>query len=470
MFLRRMSSLKNYDLIVLGGGSAGYAAARTAKSLGKTVAVVDGGKELGGLCILAGCMPSKTLLWATEIVHLAQRGAEFGLTIPEAKVDMPALRAWKRKVIGEFAEYRAGQLASDRFELYRSRGRLVGAHEVALDSGEVIRGEKIMIATGSRVSVPPVPGLASTPFWISDDVLDLEVVPESVIVLGGGIVACELAQFLARAGARVMLIQRGERILRGQSPGASAVVEEAFVAEGIEVFTGTEIESVSGDASAVAVEFRHRGERVVRRAAKLFNALGREPNVAGLGLAEAGVETLKNGRVRTDEFQRTSAPHIYAGGDVAGPHEIVHLAVMQGELAATHAFGARAPVPIDYDLLLGVVFTDPAVAAIGLSESEARARFGEAAVIAADYPFNDHGKSILMGVKRGYVKVWALREGGRILGAEIVGPQAGELIHCFSGPLAMRATVHDLLRAPWYHPTLAEILTYPLEDIADALA
>lgn len=474
-----MTKTKSYDLIVIGGGSAGYAAARTAKSLGKSVAVADGAKELGGLCILAGCMPSKTLLWSTEVLDLAQRGKEFGLKIPEARADMKALQARKKKIIGEFAEYRAGQLTSGKYDLFRSRAKFVDAHTVELSDGTRLRGEKFVVATGSRVSVPAVPGLAETPFLTSDDILNLDTLPESVIVLGGGIVACELAQFLRRAGAKVIQIQRGAQLLKEHSPEAAGVIAETFREEGVELFTGTTITGVSGDESGVTVKFTHAGKTVARKAARLFNALGREPNVAGLGLDAAGVKVEKSGRIKTDRFQRTSSPHIYAGGDVCGPHEIVHIAVMQGELAAKHAFWGKhgqdarataAPKPIDYALLLGVVFTDPALATIGLSEKAAREKYGEAGVIAASYPFNDHGKSILMGVTRGHVKVWAEKQRGRILGAEIVGPQAGELIHCFSGPLAMRATVHDMLRAPWYHPTLAEILTYPLEEIADALA
>jgi pyruvate/2-oxoglutarate dehydrogenase complex dihydrolipoamide dehydrogenase (E3) component len=465
-----MTKMKSYDLIVLGGGSAGYAAARTAKALGKSVAVVDGAKELGGLCILAGCMPSKTLLWSTEVLHLAQRAKEFGLKIPEARVDMTALQARKKKIIGEFAEYRAGQLTSGKYDLFRSQAKFVDAHTVELADGTRLRGEKFVVATGSRVSVPAIPGLAETPFWTSDDILNLDTLQESVIVLGGGIVACELAQFLRRAGVRVIQIQRGAQLLKEHSPEAAAVVAEAFREEGVELFMDTTITGITGDKSGVTVKFTHSGKTVTKKAARLFNALGREPNVAGLGLDAAGVKLARDGKIKTDRFQRTSAPHIYAGGDVCGPYEIVHLAVMQGEIAAKHAFGVTGVKPIDYSLLLGVVFTDPALATIGLSEKAAREKYGDDAVLAASYPFNDHGKSILMGVTRGFVKVIAEKKRARILGAEIVGPQAGELIHCFSGPLAMRATVHDLLRAPWYHPTLAEILTYPLEEIADALA
>ncbi len=459
---------KSYDLLVIGGGSAGFNAARTAAGLGKRVAIIDGARELGGLCILKGCMPSKTLIYSTEVLHLAQKGKTFGLKIPKATVDMKALHARKKKIIGEFADYRAQALESGKYDVYRSHARFIGPHTIALADGRTLTAKKFLIGTGSKVSVPAVvPGLATTPFWTSDDVLDLDFVPESVIVLGGGIVACELAQFLRRVGSKVTLIQRSKNILKDHSPAASEVVQQSFRDEGIDLHTDTKIEKISGDKTGVTVRFTSAGKSVVRRAKFLFNALGREPNTTGLDLAAAGVKTTPAGRISVNKWQQTSAKHIYAGGDVCGPHDIVHLAVAQGELAARHAFGVKGLKPIDHALLLNVVFTDPPLATIGVQESELAAR-GEKFLVAS-YPFNDHGKSILMDANYGYVKVIAEPKRGRILGAEIVGHDAGELIHIFSGPLAMKATVFDLLHAPWYHPTLAEILTYPLEEIADQI-
>jgi pyruvate/2-oxoglutarate dehydrogenase complex dihydrolipoamide dehydrogenase (E3) component len=285
-----------------------------------------------------------------------------------------------------------------------------------------------------------------------------------VLVLGGGIVACELSQFLHRIGSRVVLVQRSPHILRDHSPEAGNVLQQAFRDEGIELFAGTRIRRISHERHGFTVVFAHGGKVVTRRARHLFNALGREPNTAGLALAAAGVKTGGDGRVIVNRWQQTSQQHIYAAGDVCGPHDIVHLAVAQGELAARHAFGVKGIKPVDYSLLLNVVFTEPQLATIGLRESDLQAKGRR--YLSASYPFNDHGKSILMEANYGYVKVMAEPKRGRILGAEIVGKDAGELIHCFGGPLAMRATVFDLLRAPWYHPTLAEIITYPLEEIA----
>jgi pyruvate/2-oxoglutarate dehydrogenase complex dihydrolipoamide dehydrogenase (E3) component len=457
--------MKSYDFIVIGGGSAGFNAARAAVGLGRRVAVVDGARELGGLCILRGCMPSKTLLYVAEVLHLAQNGKKFGLKIPRAAADMPAVHARKKRIIGEFAADRVKELVSKNFALHRSHARFIDPHTVELADGKKLRAKNFLISTGSRPSVPPVPGLRGTPFWTSDDVLDLDFVPRSVLVLGGGIVACELTQFLNRIGTRVTLIQRSRNILHDHSEDASDVVQKAFVDEGIELFAGTQIQGVMQDERGVAVKFVHDGKTIVRRADHLFNALGRVPNTAGLNLAAADVQTRPDGQVVINRWQQTSASHIYAAGDCSGPAEVVHIAIQQGVLAAHHATGEKKLKPVDYSLLLNVVFTDPQLATIGRLERDLDTE--GARYLVASHPFNDHGKSILMGANYGYAKVIAEPKRGRILGAEIVGKDAGELIHCFSAPLAMRATVFDLLRAPWYHPTLAEIVTYPLEEIAE---
>lgn len=459
--------MKNYDFIAIGGGSAGFNAARTAADLGQKVAIVDHAKELGGLCILKGCMPSKTLLYSTEILHFAQQGKTFGLNIPRATADMRRIHARKKQIIGEFADFRAKAMNSGRYDIYRAKAEFIDPHTIRLSDGTKLKGQRFIISTGSKISSPPLDGLAETPYWTSDDILDLDFTPPSVIVLGGGIVACELSQFLRRVGSRVVLIQRSPHILKDHSPAASEVIQSAFRDEGIDLHTHTKIQSISSTANGVAVKFLSNNKLVTRRAKYLFNALGRSPNTSGLGLDAAGVKLTAQGRVSTNRWQQTSQPHIYAGGDVCGPFDIVHLAVAQGELAARHAFGLKRLKAINHDLLLNVVFTDPALASIGQQESELKSQ--QIPYLVASYPFDDHGKSILMEAKRGYVKVIAEPKKGRILGAEIVGPHAGELIHCFSGPMAMKATVFDLLKAPWYHPTLAEILTYPLEDIAEQI-
>ncbi len=203
----------------------------------------------------------------------------------------------------------------------------------------------------------------------------------------------------------------------------------------------------------------------MRRAKHLFNALGRAPNTEGLNLQAAGVRLRKNGFIKTGPYNQTDNPDIYAAGDVAGPEKIVHVAIIQGEAAARHATGRKARDPNEWDFL-GVIFTDPQIALAGKNGATLEAEGVD--YVSAEYPWDDHGKSILMEAKHGYVKVWADRS-GEILGAEIVGKDAGELIHIFSVAIRLKANVVDLLQAPWYHPTLSEMVTYPLEEIAEKL-
>lgn len=460
--------MKTYDFICIGGGSAGFNAARVATELGLKVAVIDGARQLGGLCILRGCMPSKTLIYAAEVLHQAQHAKRFGLKITGASADMKAVHARKIKIIGEFADYRQQALKSGRYDLYRTTATFIDPHTLQLADGRQLRGKKFLLGTGSKVSVPAIAGLADANCWSSDEVLELDFVPKSVLVLGGGIVACELAQFLRRIGSKVTMIQRSPHILRDCSAESAQVVAQAFVDEGIRLFTNTQLQHIRQDKRGFTVTFLQAGKKITRRADHCFNALGREPNTASLGLAAAGVKTLPSGQVIINRWQQSSAAHIYAAGDCSGPAEIVHIAIAQAELAARHAARVKGLQPVDFSLLLSVVFTDPQLATIGLLERDLKKR--KVKYLSATYPFNDHGKSILMEANYGYVKVLAEPKRGRILGAEIVGKDAGELIHCFSTPLAMRATVHDMLRAPWYHPTLAEIITYPLEEIVEQLA
>lgn len=465
----KTSGMEAFDVIVIGGGSAGYAAARTARETVERVAIIDKGPALGGLCILRGCMPSKTLIYAAEVLHLARHGTTFGLRVPSANLDMAALQERKRRLIGEFQDYRQGQLESDRFTLIREEARFVDGETLELlPSGGRLTARAFVIATGSRVNVPAIPGLDQPGVWTSDDILDLTELPESICVLGGGIVACELAQFLARAGVKVTQIQRSPHILKEASVEAASVVRRAFEAEGIKVHTGTTLKQIDREGEGFCVHFVDAdGAAREVRTETVLNALGRRPAIDRLGLESAGVSIADSGHIRVNAYQQTGNPRIYAAGDVCGPYEIVHLAILQGEVAARHALGLSTR-PVDFSQRTGVVFTDPQVATVGLSIEEAAT--GGYTLVCAEYPFDDHGKSLLMEATYGYVKVWADRSTGQVLGAECVGKDAGELIHAMAVAISLKATAHDLLKVQWYHPTLSEIWSYPLEDIVDALA
>jgi pyruvate/2-oxoglutarate dehydrogenase complex dihydrolipoamide dehydrogenase (E3) component len=474
----------DYDVAVLGGGSAGYAAARTAAGAGLKTAVIEGGNEVGGLCILRGCMPTKALLYAAEIMHLARHAGTWGIRAENASFDFAKVMARKDTLIKDFADYRRQQLASGKFKFIRANAEFVDSHTVELKPVGVRAGRPagpdarqripakisaahFIIASGSAIAPPPLPQLREVGGLTSDNALALKRLPESLIVLGGGPIACEFAQFFARFGVKVTLIQRSGHILREFDTDAGIEMEKVFRREGIQVFTGTRLVEARRKGKLKTVSFEHDRKTVSVSAEEILFALGRVPNTASLDLAKAGVAT-DGGRVVANDLMETSAPHIYAAGDCAGPHEIVHLAVQQGEIAAYNIAHASAPRRMDYRLLIAVVFTEPQVALAGLTEREAKARGISCRV--ASYPFNDHGKSLIMEARDGFVKLLAEPKCGEILGGACIGPSGGELIHEIAAAMAKRMTVHELAAMPHYHPTLAEIWTYPAEELAGQIS
>ncbi len=456
--------MKRYDLVVVGGGSGGYAAASRAAGLGLDAALAEGAGRLGGLCILKGCMPTKALLHAAEVLHSWGRGRELGLRLEGAGFDFGQVMGRKDRVIRDFASWRESQLREGGFEFVQGRARFLDPHTVELDSGRTLQARHFVIATGSEVSPPPLADLEEAGCIDSDQALELEELPGSLIVLGGGAVAVEFAQFFARLGTRVIQLQRSGRILRGFDIDAARELEKALVEEAIDLRLGARLVSARRKGRLREVCFEQDGKLHRAEAETILLATGRRPRTGGLGLEAAGVETGQGGRILCDSRMRTSQPHIYAAGDCTGPRAVVHMAVLQGEAAAWNIAGRNPPREMDPRLSLEVVFTDPQVAQTGLNEAEAGKR--GVPCLAASHPFSDHGKSILMGVRHGFVKLLASPRDGEILGGACVGPQGGDLIHEITVAMARRTTVSELAAIPHYHPTLAEIWTYPAEELA----
>jgi pyruvate/2-oxoglutarate dehydrogenase complex dihydrolipoamide dehydrogenase (E3) component len=471
-----MADRYDYDVVVVGGGSAGYAAGRTAAAQGARTAVVEGGKEIAGLCILRGCMPSKSFLESAHRWHDIRRAGEFGLNVQPLDVDMPAVQARKKRLVADFASYRENDLTHGKFTFVRGRATFEDAHTLSVrgEDGTTTRvtGATFIISTGSVIRCVEVPGLKEVGYITSDEALMTERIPASLAVLGGGVIAVELGQFFARMGAKTTLIQRGDRLVRNYDADVGAELERAFRAEGIDVHTGTKLLKVEPSGKLKKITYAQHGKEHTLEAEEILCAMGRDPAVRGLGLEKVGVEIAEDGCLGLDDTLATSVPHIFAAGDATGMHEVVHIAIQQGEWAARNAVrlarGSAEPMEkTDYRLKVLVTFTEPEIAVVGLTEVEAK----EAGVdfISAKYAFADHGKAMIMGAEFGFVKLIAEKTRGEIIGAEIIGPHAADLIHEQIAVMRYHGTAAEVAAMPHYHPTLAEIVTYPAEDIAEAL-
>jgi pyruvate/2-oxoglutarate dehydrogenase complex dihydrolipoamide dehydrogenase (E3) component len=461
----------DYDFVVIGGGSAGYAAARTAVNLGLKTAVVEGGKDVGGLCILRGCMPSKTFIESGNRMMILRHAGEFGLSAENIGYDAKAILARKRRIIGEFASYRQKELESGRFPFIRGNAEFLDPHtiRIALLDGEeqTISSRSFLIATGSHQSWPDIDGLSTSGAITSDEVLESNSVPKSIIVLGAGPVALEFAHYYNAMGAEVTIIQRSECLLKEVDHDVSAALREAFEKRGIKIYTATKLRRIETTATGKRAVFEHEGKEVTVEAEQVLNGLGRAPNVEKLSLDTAGV-TLNGKTIGISATQQTSVPHIFAAGDCCGPVEVVHIAVEQGEVAAKNAAKVLANqsdfTEMNYRLKLFVVFSDPQIAVVGLSEAEAEEKGITA--LAAKYPFDDHGKSIILNELAGFVKLVVDAKTREIIGGAVVGPHASDLIHEVVVAMRFHSTAGQLATTPHYHPTLSEIWTYPAEELA----
>jgi pyruvate/2-oxoglutarate dehydrogenase complex dihydrolipoamide dehydrogenase (E3) component len=421
-------------------------------------------------------MPSKTLIESANRYRAMREAPEFGLRADQISVHPEEIIARKRRLIGEFAEYRTEQLTSGKgFDLIRGFARFLDPHrlEVTLRDGrsEEIHADTVLIASGSVISKLPVPGLEDIGYWTSDDVLDHPELPSSIVVLGGGAIALELAHYYEGLGVDVTVVQRSPQILKSVDEDVAAALQQAMEKRGITVFAGTRLLEASREGSTATVRFEYQGEVREATAEAVLVATGRSPHTDSLGLDQAGVATNRRGGIEVDASQASSQPHIFAAGDVASPIEVVHIAITQGEHAAHNAAVRLGKQPAasqkttDYRLKLFGIFTEPEVAMVGLSEREA----ADAGIdlVSASYPFDDHGKSMVAGALDGFVKLVADRATGRLIGGAVIGPHAVELIHEITVAMAFNATAQQLMEVPHYHPTLSEIWTYPAEEIAE---
>jgi len=466
---------QHFEFVVIGGGSAGYAAARSAANdYHLSTAVIDGSDVLGGLCILKGCMPSKALIESSNRSRDIREATEFGLHPRDHQVNLAEIISRKRRLIDDFSSYRQGQLKDGTFALIRGTAAFEDSHTLKVTLGDShettqITADTICIATGSHINIIDLPGLAETGFLTSDDLLDAETLPSTITILGGGAIALEMACYLEGVGKKVNVIQRSAQLLRGADADVAKALEAAMKSRGIEIYTGTGLRRINAHGKSKVVHFEHLGHPREVASDEILYALGRSPNTGDLNL-EALAMQMRARHIAANPAMATSLPHIFAAGDVTGPHEIVHIAIEQGEIAAHNAAvllgkSDRPPRKIDYRLKLYGVFSTPQVAWVGLTTDEAINQGLD--IDCATYPFDDHGKSMIMNEIHGFVKLIQDRQNRKLIGAAVVGPEAVELIHEIVVAMHFNATAAELLAIPHYHPTLSEIWTYPAEQLAE---
>lgn len=453
-----------YDLVILGSGTTAFAAALKAAELGKT-AVMTESRTVGGTCVNRGCLPSKNLIEAARIYWQAEHPRFPGLGGKKLDLDFKALIAGKDEVIHDYRgrKYQAILGESDKISIVEGRAALVDSHTVQVN-GRRLRGEQILVATGSRPAIPQLPGLDTVPYLTSDlltseEPMELTEQPQSLVIVGGGYIGLELAQLFGRLGTRVTLLQRSERILSGYEPEVGIAVHEALTAEGIDIRTGTRIVAVRRETDGVAVVVETDGHQAEAHAEQLLVATSRAPNTDGIGLTEAGIALDERRFVKVDERLRTNVPHIWAAGDVIGGQRGAQMATPvgahDGNMAAGNALASEART-VDHTVLPRTIFTDPQVAVVGLTEEEASAR--GFVCRCNTVPIRLVPRAGAVRDEGGIIKMVLEAESGKVLGVSMVGRDAGEVIHEAAMGMRFGATVHDFIDLVHVYPTMAEAL------------
>lgn len=446
------------NLVVIGAGSAGLVTAYVAAAAKAKVTLIERDK-MGGDCLNTGCVPSKAVIRSAKIAAYIRRAKEFGLDAGELRVNFPQLMQRVQDVIATVEPH-------DSVERYTGLGvdcvsgsaRITSPWTVAVN-GDTLTTRSIVIATGGRPFVPPIPGLADIDYLTSDTVWQLEALPRRLLVLGGGPIGCELAQAFARLGSEVTLVEMAPVLLGREDTAVSATLASSFAAEGIRVLTGHKAERFeqSGEAK-VAVCSSDAGEQQVAFDQVLV-AVGRRANTDGLAIDNAGLELNQNGTIPVNEYLQTSQPQILACGDVTGPYQLTHAAGFQGWFCAMNAlFGGIKRFKADYSVMPWAVFTDPEIARVGLTAAEARDQGIPYEV--TEYGIDDLDRAIADSEAHGFVKIVTKQGSDRILGATVVGYHAAELVTEYVTAMKYGMGLRKILNTIHIYPTLAEANRY----------
>ncbi|MEX1999599.1 MAG: mercury(II) reductase [Gemmatimonadales bacterium] len=444
-----------FDLVIVGGGSAAFAAAIKGADLGARVAMAEGG-TLGGTCVNVGCVPSKTLIRAAEARHRREHHPFAGIPTGDGRPDWSLVRGQKDALVNQLreAKYRDVLRSYDAVTLFEQRGVLTTPREVRLADGRLLDARKLLVATGAGPESPSIPGLAGTGFLDNVSAMALEHLPESLIVIGAGFVAVELGQMFARLGVSVTILSRQDRVLTREDPEIGLGLTTYLREEGLDVRTETTVERVDR-SGRFRVQVSRGGQSEVLEADQLLVAAGRRANTSGFGLDMIGVALGRKGEIRVDDHFESSVPGVYAAGDVVGEPMFVYVAAYGGALAAENALTGNVR-RADLSAVPSVTFTDPGVASVGITEAGARAQGIEPLV--SRLPMEYVARSLAARDTRGFVKLVADAATRKIIGAQILSAEAGEMITEPTLAIKFELTIADITST--FHPylTLSEAI------------
>ncbi len=428
---------------MLGGGTAGITAAEIAQANGKSVVLIEQAR-IGGECTWDGCVPSKALLQAARLRHDCRRAEEFGLRVTGVDVDFPAVMA---------------SVQEDRgIAVRRGHAKLTAPHTLAVN-GDQIYAERIILCTGSRPSVPPIPGLAEVPYLTNENLFELRSLPGHLLILGAGATGLEMGQAFRRLGSRVTVMEMGQDLLPREDADIAACARQVLEGEGVRLMMGARTENATCGGGSVTIDVVVDGHRRTVEGDTLLVATGRRPNIENIGLEALGIEAGNQGIVVNEKLE-TSVEEIYAAGDVTGIYPFTHVAAYQARIAANNATGIRGKA--DYRVVPWVIFTDPEIAHVGLTEAEARQKHGDD-IHVVTLPFTAIDRAVIERRPRGIIKIivgkkpligYALGE-GEVIGAHLIGANAGELAHEFVISMQARTFSGRLAQAIHAYPTMS---------------
>ena len=437
--------MKKYNLIVIGAGPGGYVAAIRASQLGARVGVVEEA-SVGGTCLNRGCIPTKCLVGALDPLNKIKGLETCGVKIGDAQVDFAKMIAWKDRVVAQLVEGILFLFKRQEIELIKGTGRIKSSDciEVSKEgTKEEIRAEKIILASGSSPLKPKTFPFDDARFITSDELLSLTKIPESLTIVGGGVIGCEFASIFNHLGTEVSIYEMMEHLLPAEDEEVSRFLERCFKKEGIKIFTGTKVEKPQEITSE-----------------KILVALGRTLNLDNLGLNNVGIKQDEKGNVLVNERMETNISNVYAVGDITGKGLLAYLASKQGVVAAENSQGISSVM--DYTVIPSCIFTDPEIGTVGLTEKEAQEKYS---VKIGKFPLQASGKAHTINDTRGFVKIIAESETERILGAQIVGPEATDIIIILALAMKLGAKTKDLVDLIYGHPTFAESIREAAEDV-----